>query len=300
MDGLQLFVSRRALFLCKQVMRKKSLLAGPRRLIQQLREYYRLIAWSAFILVLAAVVLRILHVLFTSLLLKLYSISFQHQLFRITYPFVSAGGKWTDARVFIVYVLGTLFILGMGLLLLRPLYKLRVWNVKLRLFLTWFAFLSAFCFWAAWLTGMFVNDELGLAINWFFPGRALQAAIAGALFVFSLFFRPLWISLFLKISGSRTTIETYGKKKIYFRMVFLWPFFAGTVFSLLLALVVGSVFWSGASLSMIFIALSLLVAPMPEKTPRLLKSPFVFTLSRKDALLMAGVLTGIFLAALFL
>lgn len=266
----------------------------------RLFETYRpMIIWSAFMMVVAGLALRVLHVLLTALLLKVFSFSFSWQLLRIAYPYAAGSAVWSDGKVITVYVLGTLFFLGLALLLIRQLLRLRVFNMKLRLFLTWFSFLSAHLFFVGLVAGIFINDELGMAFSWFFPSLSVRAAIVLVLFGISLLFRPLWVSLFLKISGSRTAIETYGKKRNYFRPVFLWPFVAGTLLSLPYALAVGSLFWVAGILALSLVALSLSVVSMPEKTPRLLKSAFEFSLSRKNAMLMAAVLAGILVLVLF-
>jgi hypothetical protein len=249
--------------------------------------------WSSFLALMAGLLLRFMHVLLTSLLLRFFSIGFNFHLFRISYE-GAAGGQWSDVRVLSVYLLGTLVFLFLGVMAYQLTETSKIKNLKIRLFFTWFSFLAVFLFPLQALSGVFIHDEMGLGLRWFIPGWVFRLIVAIVLVGAGFLFRVVWIKLFLKTAWALEVIDSYGKRKKHIRLIFFQSLLIAALIMTLFGISTGSLTWIVMNISLALVGLAFVVLDLPEKTPRIVKTEDAFRLSMPQFIWMLAVLMVLF------
>lgn len=186
----------------------------------------QLFLFSTISFVLSALLLQFLITLQTSLFLQSYSIRFTYQLFGISFSFVS-GAKWPVERIFLVYGMGMVFVFLVGLALVLLLKKVKFSNWKLKLSITWMAFLMVHTLPLGIVAGIFIFDGFGIAYFWLFDSMLVRGIIALLIVPLMFFYRSFWISLFLKTAYSASLLSEGKNRRIFIKTVFIQPWLAG-------------------------------------------------------------------------
>jgi len=185
---------------------------------------YELFLLSTFIFILSALLVQFLMNFQTAILLRHYSISFTYSLFSINFSSFSTA-KWTLFRIYIVFGLSSLefFIAGIMLLFI----KVKNWKVKL--ILTWLAFLMIHVLPLGLLSGIFIYDGFGIAYIWLFQSIMVRILISLTALLITIFFRQFWIYRFLKTVYSRKYLDNDFYRTKYIKYCFILPWFAGVI-----------------------------------------------------------------------
>ncbi len=126
--------------------------------------------------------------------------------------------NWSDFKVVIVYSIGPLFSFLTGLILIRVLDKSKYLGWKLRLFLTWIAFVLIHLLPLGMLSGVLFSQDFGFASTNFFMTPLFRGAISAAMLVLAIYFRPLWLKLFSRAAYSHRIID---HKETFIKWVFI-------------------------------------------------------------------------------
>jgi hypothetical protein len=204
--------------------------------------HYELFLFSTFIFICAALLLQFLMSLQTALLLRHFSVSFTYHLFGISYSWVSAA-KWSEARIFAVYGLGTLDFFGAGLLLIFILKKIKHIYWKLRLVLVWLAFLMVHTLPLGLLAGTFFFDGFGIAYTWIFSSMAVRGVLAFFVLLVAVYFRPFWMKQFLRTASSTLYLSDTKNRKKFINSSVILPWLAGTIVLTFFVFLHHSWFW---------------------------------------------------------
>lgn len=247
------------------------------------REIPYLLGWSSFLLINAAITVRVLHVLVTASLLRLSSISFTYTPLNIVFTSI-AKGSWNLEKLIVVYGFVTLVFLVFGFFLFFILMKHRFKNLKLRLFLSWLAFLSVNLPAVNLSAGVFLYAEFGMAYTWIVNSLVLQIIIALIVLALAVAMRPIWIHRFLQVSYSSTLIDSYDDKKRFIRAAFVLPVFPAFLVVLLSGISVSAYFWIVSFLFYLLLALPLVGYGIPYFSPLLVKTKGSYCISKKKAL----------------
>lgn len=263
------------------------------------REFPFLFLWSSFLLIIAAIVLRFLHILLTASFLRLYSINFTYAPLNIHFSTVGYG-NWSSESILIVYVFANLFFMFLGVFLLRVLKVSKFRNLKIRLFVTWLAFLSIHLLPVNVLAGVGFYAEFGMAFSWFIGNIAIRFIAALAVLVICLYFRPFWIILFLKTSPSFSAIDAFESKKAFIKVSLIYPMLSASIIVFFLAISISSFFWIIAFFGYTLLLLPAFGNAIPYMAPRLVKTNDTFVFSRSTGLIMAGAVLVIVAFLLFI
>lgn len=189
---------------------------------------FELFLYSTFVFVLSALFVQFLITLQTAILIRSFSISFTYKLFDISFLSVNAD-VWPEERIFLVYGLGMLAFLGLGLLLTLLLKKRRHVNWKIRLALTWTAFLMVSIVPLGMLSGIFIFDGFGIAFSWMFDSIYVRVIIAFLAVLFMVFNRPIWVNLFLKTAYSASLLSGSKNRSVFIKVIFIHPWAVGLI-----------------------------------------------------------------------
>jgi hypothetical protein len=250
-------------------------------------EFPYLFVWSSILLLSAAIVLRFLHTFLTASFLRFFSISFKYTPLNIKYT-TEGFGNWTIESMIVVYVLVAVFFLFFGLSLVRILKVIRLKNLKVKLFLTWLAFLSTHFLATSMIAGAVIYAEFGFAFSWmikFLPVRIIIALFGVGVF---LYFRSFWIKLFLKTAFSRRAIESYEARKTFIMVVFILPVLSATFVLAIYAYAVSSLFWLISFIGYWLHVFPVASTSIPYYSPRLVKTNDTYFFSWVTGLKMVG------------
>jgi len=202
---------------------------------------FELYLYSTFVFVLTALLLQFLISLQTALLIQSFSISFTYSLFDISFSSVNAD-LWPEERILFVYGLGMLVFFGLGLLLMLLLKRRRHINWKLRLALTWMAFLMVNSIPIGMLSGLFIFDGFGIAYTWLFDSVIVKVLLALLALQIAMYYRPFWVNLFFKTAYSASLLSGSKNRKNFIKTTFIHPWASGVI--ILLAFVMPHFAWS--------------------------------------------------------
>jgi len=197
-----------------------------------------LLWYSTFIFVLSALFARFVINLQTAYAMKFIRIKFDYQPFGNLLG-EAARGNWTDGKVILVYSVGPLVFFLLGLLVLRILIKNKLLTWKMRLVLTWIAFVFIHLLPLGMLAGVVFYDDFGYAFTNILMSPMVRLAISLIFLAVAVYFRPFWLKLFLKASMSH---RIASQRNTYIKFVFIRPWMLGTLIIAAFAMV-GS-YWS--------------------------------------------------------
>ena len=213
--------------------------------------------FSTFNFVFAALLIQFLLTLETAILLKIFSINFQYRLFTIIFAWQS-GFKWTENQIYLVYGSGPLILSAIGFSLLLSLKKLRMVNWKIRLFVTWIAFMLVNSLPCSIIAGVLFFEGFGIAFHWFIDSYILRGIIAIIVLIIMVFFSRFWKRLFLKASYTSAFINNGNNQRIFLNNAYLKPWFYGFLILLLFNRPFNNLFWPAYLLSLGYLAISFL------------------------------------------
>jgi hypothetical protein len=202
----------------------------------------QLALFSTAVFVFSALFLQFLMTFQTAFLLKHYSISFIYRLFGIGFSSVSAV-KWSEARIFLVFGMTVMVFFAAGLLLLFILKKQKQLNWKIKLVITWMAFLLIHSLPMGMLAGTFFFDGFGIAYTWLFDSAWVRGLVALLALLVVMYFRPFWMKTFLKSVYSTSFLSDNGGRKAFIKHAFILPWIFGIIILLPFALLHQAWFW---------------------------------------------------------
>jgi len=190
------------------------------------RKTQRELMWfSTFMFVLVALLVRFAINLQTCLIMKYFHIRFEYRVFG---NILEKGGRgnWSDWKVILVFGLGPLVAFGLGLLVIRALQRSNYLAWKSRLFLTWLAFIMVLFLPMSMLAGVFFYDDFGYAFANFFISKLIRAGLSLFILALTVFFRPLWMELFLRTAYSHRIVDQQAH---FIGLIFILPWMIGTL-----------------------------------------------------------------------
>ncbi len=202
----------------------------------------QLFLFSTIVFVFSALFVQFLMTLQTAILLRHFSISFNYNLFGISFSSVN-GAKWPEERIFLVFGFGTLVFFVTGLLLWFLTNKIKHISWKLRLFLTWLSFLLIHTLPLGMFSGIFFFDGFGIAFNWLFNEFYIRLIFAFLAIVVIMILRPLWMSLFLRSAYSTSFFSGRVNRGIFIMKAVVQPWIAGFIILMPFALQMKTWFW---------------------------------------------------------
>jgi hypothetical protein len=179
---------------------------------------------------------------------------------------------WPVLRIYIVFGFGVLFIFGAGLLLVKILQKLGSVNWKIRLALTWMAFLMVQILPMSLLAGTIFYDGFGIAYQWFFGtiwARIIPAIIA---VLVSMILRPFWVNFFLKNAYSSAFLADKKDSVTFIKNSVILPWIAGVILLLPFVVLHRDWFWAISLLGIGFTVLPAFGNNIPPRNFRITKS----------------------------
>lgn len=206
------------------------------------RSLNQLALFSTAVFVFSALFLQFLMAFQTAFLLRHYSISFIYRLFGIGFSSVSAA-KWSEARIFLVFGMTVVVFFGAGLLLLFILKKLKQLHWKIKLVITWMAFLLIHSLPMGMLAGTFFFDGFGIAYTWLFDSVWVRGLVALLALLVVMYFRPFWMKTFLKSVFSTSFLSDVGGRKAFIKYAFIRPWIYGVIMLLPFAILHQAWFW---------------------------------------------------------
>jgi hypothetical protein len=206
------------------------------------KSLFELAIFSTFSFIFAALFVQFLLTLQTTIILHSFSISFIYRLFDIR--FTSADStKWPEDRIYIVYGLGTIIFSLIGFFLINILKNIRIKNWKVRLWLTWVAFLMVHTFPAGIIAGTVFFNGVGIAYQWLIDSFQVRCLIAVVVLLITMFYRHFWISFFLKASYSKIFFTEMDNQKVLVRNIFFNPLILGFIVLLFFNVPYRSWYW---------------------------------------------------------
>jgi hypothetical protein len=249
----------------------------------------KLTAFSTVIFVFTALAFRFFINLQTSALLRGYSYHFRYRLFDITFATLD-GNKWSLSRILIVFGLGYMVFMLVGLFLLNKFKNIHNVDWKTRLILTWIAFLLVNSVPAAILAGVFSVNSFGIIFHWLAMNVFIRIAIGlGALLMMCLS-RNFWVFLFLKATPSRFFLTDDEPMELYIMHVFTKSWLYGFLILLIFNWPLRDIFWPVFFLSFGVVALPLFVRQVAHEDISIRKSGREILSSPYAWYLIAGIL----------
>jgi hypothetical protein len=234
------------------------------------RALFELSLLSTFNFVIAALLLQLLMNSCTALLLKVYGITFQYSLFAIEFlsdtslspghPGQATAGaiKWSEEQIYLIYATGPVLLSAAGFLLLLLLKKLKNAHWKVKLALTWMAFLMVNTLACSVVAGVFFYDGFGVALHWIASSSVARMLMALLALVILVFFSRFWQRMFLKASYTTAFFDIRQHQMTYIKNVFLKPWIYGLLILLVFNWPFSNLYWRTFLLSFGFMSIALL------------------------------------------
>lgn len=228
------------------------------------RPLFQLALFSTMVFVFSALFLQFLMALQTAFLLKHYSISFIYRLFGISFSSVSSV-NWSEVRIFLVFGSTILLFFGAGLLLLFILNKQKQLYWKIKLMITWMAFLLIHSLPMGMLAGTFFFDGFGIAYTWLFDSVLVRGSVALLALLVVIFLRPFWAETFLRSVFSTAFLSDIAGRKAFIKHAFILPWFFGVIVLLPFAFLHQPWFWLVSYVGLGFVVFPVFSAIIPTR-----------------------------------
>jgi hypothetical protein len=160
-----------------------------------------LVVVSAGLFVYAALAAQFLLTLITGFILRIFSFSFTYRPFLILFTYVS-DLNWSENRIYAVFITGPLILSILGWFIYFRIKRQHRIPWRLKLFLTWFAFICANSFPAGILAGSLFYEGFGVAFQWLIPITLIRLLIGLIVLALLILTSRLWLKSFLKASYS--------------------------------------------------------------------------------------------------
>ncbi|MFZ4521020.1 MAG: hypothetical protein ACOYNC_04915 [Bacteroidales bacterium] len=268
---------------------------------------------STFLFIFSALLLQFLLNLHSALLLAAYDITYQYSLFAISYltetatvpepsGYLAAGSsKWSEDKLYFIFATGPMVLTSLGFLLLFGLRKLRNLPWKIRLFLTWMAFLMVNALPCGLIAGVFFYDGFGIAFQWLIPSYIVRLIIALMVLLLLIFFSRFWQRMFLKASYTSAFTDSVAHQRKFILNVFFKPWIYGFFILLLFNWPFNNLFWRTFLLSFAYMAIALFDHNIRvHRRPHIHRTDKNIFTSRLQPLWFALALVGVWVADYFL
>jgi hypothetical protein len=236
---------------------------------------FELTLFSSFIFVFAALLIQFLLTLYTALVLKFYSITFQYSLFTIIFLSESSTA-WTADQIYFVFFSGPVLLSLIGLFLLFVLKRSAYLNWKTKLTLTWTAFLMVNTFPASIVAGVFFFEGFGMAFQWMIASYPVRGIIAFFTLSAMVLFSHFWWRLFIRASYSSEFLEHGENQWIFIRAVYFKPWIFGFIILMLFNWPYDNFFWRTFLLCMGFLSVALI-----DRRTRMFRKPKIMKSDKK-------------------
>ena len=187
--------------------------------------------FSSVLFVFSALILRFLLTLQTAVFLWIFSIHFQYRLLDIQFSTIDST-KWPYLKIVLVFGLGYLVLSFAGIFLLIALKKIHRIPWKIKLFLTWMAFLLVHALPAGLLAGILFFNGFGIAFQWTVSSILVRSMTGVVVLGIMVLFRNSWAKLFLKTCPNSAFLKNDKYKSWYIKHVFFISWIIGYVFLL--------------------------------------------------------------------
>ena len=203
---------------------------------------FELRLFSTCIFVFAALLMQFLLTIYTTILLKIFSISFQYRLFEIKF-LVTSNAQWSAPKVCFVFGSGPLILSSIGFALMSVLKEGVADGWKTRLTLTWIAFLMVYSLPCGIVAGAFLFDGFGKVFPWLIESFIVRAMIALVVLVILVTTGGFWRWLFLNSAYNAAFAESESHQNIFIRNVYIKPYIYGFIILLFFNWPYSTVFW---------------------------------------------------------
>lgn len=174
--------------------------------------------------------------------LRIIGYPIQPGLFSIIYLSNSNAG-WSDAQVYLVFGSGPVLLFAIGLWLVGVLKRISGIHWKLRLVLTWMAFLMVNVLPCGIVAGAFFFDSFGIAFQWINGNFLARGMISVGIIMFMLFFNHFWLMLFVRAAYSQDFIQKGEHRRIFVINTVFKPLIYGFFILLFFAWPFKSLYW---------------------------------------------------------
>lgn len=203
---------------------------------------YQLFLFSTTHFVLAAFIVQFLMNLQNVIILKMYYFNLLYTPLGVRFLY-SEESKWTVSKIFEVYGLIPMGFFVIGLLMVWMLRKRKLGNWKVRLLLTWIAFIFVHTLPIGLIAGTLIFDGFGIAQQWLIQDFTIRVGTAFAIIAIVRFYRSLWQTLFLKAAYAGVFVSDYTNRRTYLRNAFVRPWYVGCVLLFPFAWKAHSIYW---------------------------------------------------------
>ena len=207
-------------------MRDKNRIGEPIKDPLSSHALFELSLFSTCIFVFAALLMQFLLTLYTTILLNVFSISFQYRLFDINF-LLHSNAKWSEFKAYFIFGSGPLILSLSGLALLSVLKKRITEGWKTKLALTWMAFLMVNALPCGIVAGVFFFDGFGIVIHWMTNSFIVRGMIALLVLMLLIIYNRFWKWLFLNASYNAAFLDNEDNQKIFIKNVYIRPWIYG-------------------------------------------------------------------------
>jgi len=205
------------------------------------------------------------------LLLQYFNISFLYSLFHIDFLSQSSS-KWSEGMIYLVFGSGPLLLSAAGVILTLVLKNLKLAGWKIKLALTWLAFLFFNALPCGILAGSLFFDGFGLAFFWIINSFILRGTMALLALAVLILLSGSWYRLFLKAAYTRAFLDNSETQKTFVLSVFLKPWFFGLVILMAFNWPFHTWYWPVFLFSLGYLAVTLVGNQEVNPKPRIKKS----------------------------
>lgn len=213
--------------------------------------------FSSGLFIYAALLAQFFLTLITGLTLKFFSFSFTYKPFLILFSYVS-DLNWSENRIYTVFLSGPFFLSIIGWLLYFRLKRQYRIPWRLKLFLTWFAFVCANSFPVGLLAGSLFYESAGVAFQWLIPVTLIRLLIGLIILALLVLSSRLWLKAFLKTSYSSVFFSDADDQFEFLVSAFFKPWVLGMLILLPFNYPFTGWFWPASILCLGFPAFMLL------------------------------------------
>lgn len=224
---------------------------------------YQLFLFSTLHFVLAAISVQFLMNLQNVIILKMYYFNLLYTPLGVKFLY-SDVSKWTIPKIFEVYGLIPLAFFVIGILMVWILRKRKLGYWKLRLLLTWMAFIFVHTLPVGLIAGTLIFDGYGIAHQWLIQDITIRIGAALAIIAVVRMYRSLWQTLFLKAAYAGVFVSDYTNRRTYLRNAFVRPWYIGCLLLFPFAWKAHSIYWLAFLLGLGIVVMPLTSLSVPS------------------------------------
>ena len=236
---------------------------------------YQLFLFSTLHFVLAAIIVQFLMNLQNVIILKMYYFNLLYTPLGVKFLY-SDVSKWTIPKIFEVYGLIPLAFFVIGILMVWILRKRKLGYWKLRLLLTWMAFIFVHTLPVGLIAGTLIFDGFGIAHQWLIQDITIRIGAALAIIAVVRMYRSLWQTLFLKAAYAGVFVSDYTNRRTYLRNAFVRPWYIGCLLLFPFAWKAHSIYWLAFLLGLGIVVMPLSSLSVPSINLAVAKSKVKF------------------------